>query len=223
MGVFERLSRIIRSNINDLLDIAEDPEKILQQLITDMQQDLREAKLQVAAAIREQKKLDTQYQDNLGMADVWEKRAVAAIKDGNDALAKEALKRKRDFDQLAKEFKLQFDDQAKSVQFLKGGLTELETKLAEAKRKKDILIARQKRAQAQKAITESMSGMSKNSAFAALERMENRVKNVEAHAEAIAELESEKLETRFASLEKDDISEELAKLKAKIKEEVKKP
>jgi len=148
---------------------------------------------------------------------------VAAIKDGNDALAKEALKRKRDFDQLAKEFKLQFDDQAKSVQFLKGGLTELETKLAEAKRKKDILIARQKRAQAQKAITESMSGMSKNSAFAALERMENRVKNVEAHAEAIAELESEKLETRFASLEKDDISEELAKLKAKIKEEVKKP
>jgi len=72
MGVFERLSRIIRSNINDLLDIAEDPEKILQQLITDMQQDLREAKLQVAAAIREQKKLDTQYQDNLGMADVWE-------------------------------------------------------------------------------------------------------------------------------------------------------
>jgi len=216
MGVFERLSRIIRSNINDLLDRAEDPEKILQQLITDMQLDLREAKLEVAAAIREQKKLETQYQDNLAMADVWEKRAVSSIKDNNDMLAKEALKRKRSFEQLAKEYKLQFDDQVKSVQFLKSGLAELEAKLTEAKRKKDLLVARQKRAKAQKTITETMTGVSKNGAFAAFERMENRVKDAEAHVDALVEIESDRIEKKFADLENININEELAELKAKI-------
>ncbi|MGQ9609732.1 MAG: PspA/IM30 family protein [bacterium] len=218
MGVFERLSRIIRSNINDLLDKAEDPEKLLNQLITDMQQDLREAKLQVAAAIREQKKLDIKYQENLGLGEVWEKRAISAIKEGNDPLAKEALKRKRHFEQIAKEYKIQLDDQIKSVQFLKSGLAELEAKLADAKRKKDLLIARQKRAQAQRSINETMSGISRSSAFAVLDRMESKVKDAEAQADAIVELESDKLEKKFAELESLDINEELARLKAKLAE-----
>ncbi len=218
MGVFERLSRIIRSNINDLLDKAEDPEKLLNQLITDMQQDLREAKLQVAAAIREQKKLDIKYQENLGLGEVWEKRAISAIKEGNDSLAKEALKRKRNFEQIAKEYKIQLDDQIKSVQFLKSGLAELEAKLTDAKRKKDLLIARQKRAQAQRSINETMSGISRSSAFAVLDRMESKIKDAEAHADAIVELESDKLEKKFAELESSDINEELARLKAKLAE-----
>lgn len=218
MGVFERLSRIIRSNINDLLDKAEDPEKLLNQIITDMQQDLREAKLQVASAIREQKKLDVKYQENLGLCEVWEKRAISAIKEGNDSLAKEALKRKRQYEQIAKEYKMQLDDQIKSVQFLKSGLAELEAKLADAKRKKDLLIARQKRAQAQRSIHETMSGISRSSAFAVLDRMENKIKNEEAHADAIVELESDSLEKKFADLESLDINEELARLKAKLTE-----
>ena len=91
MGVFNRISRMIRSNISDLLDRAEDPEKILQQIMVDMQQDLREAKLQVAAAIRDQKKLETRCQENLDVADRWEKRAISAVQEGDDTLAKEAL------------------------------------------------------------------------------------------------------------------------------------
>jgi phage shock protein A len=218
MGVLERISRLIRSNINDLLDRAEDPEKILQQLITDMQQDFREAKIQVASAIREQKKLESQYQENLIMVDIWEKRAISAIKEQNDYLAKEALKRKRDCEQLAKEYKLQLDDQTKSVQSLRTGLSELEAKLSDARRKKDLLIARQKRAKAQRSINETMSGISRSGAFSALERIENKVRNAEVEAQALEELKKDTLESKFADLENGDLNTELAKLKDKIKE-----
>jgi len=217
MGVFERISRIVRSNINDLLDRAEDPEKILQQIMVDMQQDLREAKLHVAAAIRDQRKLENQYQENLDMADRWEKKAISSVEEGNDTVAKEALRRKKTFEQLARGFKEQLDEQAKSVQLLKTSLTALEAKIEEARRRKDLLIARQKRAQAQKTISETMSGMSKSNALAALEKMEGRVRAAEIHAEAIAEMESENLDSRFAELEsKDDVNTELEKLKAKV-------
>ena len=218
MGVFDRISRIIRSNIGDLLDRAEDPEKILQQIMVDMQQDLREAKLQVAAAIRDQKKLETHYQENADMADRWEKRAISAVEEGDDTLAKEALRRKRASEQLARGYKEQLDEQVKSVQLLKTSLAALEVKIDEARRRKDLLIARQKRAQAQKTISETMSGMSKSSALAALEKMEGRVRAAEMHAEAIAEIETNSLEARFAELENGDIDGELAKLKAKVAE-----
>ena len=107
MGVFDRISRIIRSNISELLDRVEDPEKVLQQIMIDMQKDLKEAKLQVAAAIIDQKKLENLYQQNLATADSWEKRAVSAVEDGNDALAKEALRRKKTFEQTAQGYKEQ--------------------------------------------------------------------------------------------------------------------
>jgi phage shock protein A len=218
MGVFERISRIIRSNISDLLDRAEDPEKVLQQIMVDMQQDLREAKLHVAAAIRDQKKLETRYQENLDLADRWEKRAISAVEEGDDALAKEALRRKRNFEQLAKGYKEQLEEQTRSVKLLKTSLAALEAKIEEARRRKDLLIARQKRAQAQKAISETMNGMSKSSALAVLERMEGKVKAAEVHAEAIAELEADSLEARFARLDNEDVDDELAKLKAKLSE-----
>ena len=218
MGVFERISRIIRSNISDLLDRAEDPEKVLQQIMVDMQQDLREAKLHVAAAIRDQKKLETRYQENLDLADRWEKRAISAVEEGDDALAKEALRRKKNFEQLAKGYKEQLEEQTRSVKLLKTSLAALEAKIEEARRRKDLLIARQKRAQAQKAISEGMNGMSKSSALAVLERMEGKVKAAEIHAEAIAELEADGLEARFARLDNEDVDDELAKLKAKLSE-----
>jgi phage shock protein A len=218
MGVFERISRIIRSNISDLLDRAEDPEKVLQQIMVDMQQDLREAKLHVAAAIRDQKKLETRYQENLDLADRWEKRAISAVEEGDDALAKEALRRKKNFEQLAKGYKEQLEEQTRSVKLLKTSLAALEAKIEEARRRKDLLIARQKRAQAQKAISETMNGMSKSSALAVLERMEGKVKAAEIHAEAIAELEADSLEARFAGLDNEDVDDELAKLKAKLSE-----
>lgn len=216
MGVFERISRMIRSNISGLLDKVEDPDKVLQQIITDMQQDLREAKLQVAAAIRDQKKLETRYQETLGAIDKYEKQAIAAVEAGNDVLAKEALKRKRTAEQLTRGYKEQLDEQTQSVQALKTSLTTLQAKIEEAKRRKDLLIARQKRAKAQETISKTMGGMSKSNALAALEKMEGRVRAAEVQAEAMAEVEADDLEARFAALENDDVSDELAKLKAKV-------
>ncbi len=216
MGVFERISRMIRSNISGLLDKVEDPDKVLQQIITDMQQDLREAKLQVAAAIRDQKKLETQYQGTLGAIDKYEKQAIAAVEAGNDALAKEALKRKKTAEQLTRGYKKQLDEQTTSVQALKTSLTTLQAKIEEAKRRRDLLIARQKRAKAQETISKSMGGMSNSNALAALEKMEGKVRAAEVHAEAIAEVEADDLEARFAALENEDVSDELAKLKAKV-------
>ena len=221
MGVFDRISRMIRSNISDLLDRAEDPEKILQQIMVDMQQDLREAKLQVASAIRDQKKLETRYQENLDIASKLEKRAISAVEEGDDTLAKEALRRKKSYEQLARGYKEQLDEQIESVQLLKTSLAALEAKIEEARRRKDLLIARQKRAQAQKTISETMSGISKSSALAALEKMEGRVKAAEVHAEAIAEIETNSLEARFAELENGNVDDELARLKAKVATEKK--
>jgi len=219
MGVFERISRIIRSNISELLDRAEDPEKMLQQIMVDMQQDLREAKLHVASAIRDQKKLENQYNESLETAGKWEQRAMAAVEKGDDSLARECLRRKKDYDQLANNYKTQVEEQTQSVVLLKSSLSALQAKIEDARRRKDLLIARQKRAQAQRSISETMSGMSKSNALAALEKMEGRVKAAEIQAEAIAELESNSLESKFAELEGgDDINDELAKLKAKVAE-----
>jgi phage shock protein A len=218
MGVFDRISRMIRANISGLLDKVEDPEKVLQQIVIDMQQDLREAKLQVAAAIRDQKKLETRYLETVAMAEKWQKQAISAVEAGNDGTAKEALRRKKTAEQLARNYKEQLDEQSESVQSLRTSLAALQAKLDEARRKKDLLIARQKRIEAQRTISKSMNGISKSSALATLEKMESKVKEDEIHAEAMAEIEADDLEARFAELETDDIDDELAKLKAKVSE-----
>jgi len=218
MGVFERISRIIRSNISELLDKVEDPEKVLQQIILDMQQDLREAKLYVAAAIRDMRKLEAKYQENIDMAEKWEKRAISSVELGNDVIAKEALRRKRTYEDLANGYKAQLDEQTKSVQSLKTNLMALEAKIEDAKRRKDLIMARQKRAKAQKTISETMSGLSKSKSFSIFSKMEDKVRDDEVQAEAVAELESDSLENQFTKLDHDDIDSELAKLKAKIAE-----
>jgi len=218
MGVFERISRIIRSNISELLDKVEDPEKVLQQIILDMQQDLREAKLYVAAAIRDMRKLEAKYQENIDMAEKWEKRAISSVELGNDVIAKEALRRKRTYEDLANGYKAQLDEQTKSVQSLKTNLMALEAKIEDAKRRKDLIMARQKRAKAQKTISETMSGLSKSKSFSIFSKIEDKVRDDEVQAEAVAELESDSLENQFTKLDHDDIDSELAKLKAKIAE-----
>jgi len=218
MGVFDRISRMIRSNISGLLDKVEDPEKVLQQIVIDMQQDLREAKLQVAAAIRDHKKLETQYNETLATAERHERQAISAVEAGNDNLAKEALKRKKIAEQLTRSYKEQLDEQGASVQNLRTSLTALQAKIEEARRRKNLLIARQKRAEAQKTISRTMGGMSESSAFAALDKLEGKVTTAEVQAEALAEIEADDLESRFAELEGDDVNDELAKLKARVAE-----
>lgn len=217
MPIFEKIKRILKSNINDLLDRVEDPEKILEQLLEDMQQELKEAKIQVAAAIRDGNKLEAQYRENLDSSEKWEKRAIVFIQNGDDTRAKEALRRKRSFNELAESFREQLEAQKESIAVLKDGLATLESKIEEAKHKRALLIARQKRAEAEKAIQQTMAGISDSTALSAFDRIQNRVLDAEMNVEAIRELRQLSLEDRFAELNRnDEIEDELAKLKAKL-------
>lgn len=221
MGIFSRLGTLLKANINDLISNAEDPEKILNQLIVDMKEQLIEAKKQVAIAIADEKRLKKQLDNELNLAREWEKKAMMAIRAGRDDLAKEALMRKTEHDKLATEFQGQWEAQKAAADQLREALRRLNSKIEEARRKKNLLIARQKRAQAQKTIQDTMSGLNDTSAFDAFDRMEEKITRMESEAEASAELaedmSGDTLASKFADLEKDAGGEDaLAALKAKM-------
>lgn len=219
MSMFARMGTLLKANINDLISKAEDPEKILNQLILDMRDQLVQAKKQVAVAIADEKRLKKQLDNELHMAREWEKKAMMAIRAGKDGLAKEALMRKQEHDNLAAEYQKSWEQQKAVTDKLRRALRALNSKIEEAKRKKNLLIARQKRAIAQKTIHKTMSSLSDNSAFDAFDRMSEKIEKQEAEAEAYAELASEgsSLDDQFAELESDHGGDDaLSALKAKM-------
>jgi len=221
MGIFSRLSTLLKANINDLISKAEDPEKILNQLIVDMREQLIDAKKQVATAIADEKRLKKQYEKEQKKAQEWEKKAKMAVRAGRDDLAKEALQRKKEHDELAQEYKGQWEAQKNAADKLRSSLRQLNDKIEEAKRKKSLLIARKKRAEAQKNIQDTMAGLDDTAAFDAFDRMEQKVDQMEAEAEASAELSGEMtgdtLSQKFDDLEEDQGGDEaLDALKAKM-------
>ncbi len=205
MGFFGRLATLIKSNLNDLISKSEDPEKMLNQVIVDMNQQLVEAKKQVAVAIADEKRLQKQYNNEKAVLDEWHKKAMLAVRAGDDELAKEALLRKKEHESLAKAFEDQWRKQQLAVNQLKTALRALNNKIEEAKRKKNVLIARKRRAEAMKQIQETMSGLSDNSAFETFDRMAEKIDQIEAEAEAGAEISEEYsgdvLKSRFRKLE----------------------
>jgi phage shock protein A len=174
--------------LNDLISKSEDPEKMLNQVVIDMANQLIEAKKQVAVSIADEKRLAKQSEQEAANAAEWERRAMLAIKAGDDNLAKEALNRKKEHDQLATTYKDQWTKQKQAVEQLKTALRLLNNKIEEAKRKKNVLIARKKRAEAQKAIQETMSGLNNASAFETFDRMATKIDQIEAEAEAASEI-----------------------------------
>lgn len=206
MGLIDRLSTLIRSNINDLISSAENPEKMLNQIIIDMRGQLAKAKQQVAAAIADEKRLRDQADGELRNAQDWERRAMLAVQEGRDDLAKQALVRYNEHFTYAQQLELTWQTHRAETDKLKNSLRDLNDKIEEAKRKKNLLIARQKRAQAQQRIQETMSSMSETSAFEAFSRMEERIEQNERRLIASAEIEEEfsgdKLQNEFKRLEK---------------------
>jgi phage shock protein A len=220
MGVFSRLATLLKSNLNDVISKAEDPEKMLNQVILEMQQQLVEAKKQVAVAIADEKRLAKQYEAEAQNSREWEKKAMMAVRAGDDGLAKEALVRKAEHDKLAAEYQKQHQLQKDATDKLKGALRGLNSKIEEAKRKKNLLIARAKRAEAQKTIAETLDGISSTSAFDTMARMEEKINKQEAEAQATYELaqttSGDDLAQKFAQLEKVEADDALAALKAKM-------
>jgi phage shock protein A len=222
MGILDRIRTVLKANINALISKAEDPEKMLNQLIMDMNEQLLEAKKTVAMSIADEKKLERQALENKAQGEDWEKKAMLAVKAGKDDLAKEALLRKQEYDGYAASFQKEFESQHASVEQLKDALRQLQSKIEEASRKKNLLIARAKRAQAQKQIQQTMGSLSANSSFDTFDRMAQKVDQVEAEAEAMKELgevtADQKLEDKFKELESSDSSSDklLEDLKAKM-------
>ena len=205
MGIFQKLSTLLKSNINDLIARAENPEKMLNQIILDMRDQLAKAKREVAAAIADERKLRAQLDDEIKQTRDWEHRAMLAVKEGRDDLAKQALIRQQEHAQRAAAIEQTWTSQAQETEKLKGSLRQLNDKIEEAKRKRNLLIAKQKRAQAQKRIHETMSGLSDTSAFEAFNRMAEKIEESErrslAQAEVTEALTGDTLEQDFLRLE----------------------
>jgi phage shock protein A len=221
MGLFDRLSTLIRSNINDLISRAENPEKMLNQLIGDMKGQLAKAKQQVASAIADEKKLQADAESMKKQAEDWERRAMLAVQEGRDDLAKQALMRYNEAMQGAQQLHETWVKHKAETESLKGSLRQLNDKIEEAKRKKNILVARARRAEAQQRIQETMSGMSDKSAFESFERMTEKIEQQERKAIAAAELQNEfegdQLMQQFQALEyKGAPDQQLLELKARM-------
>ena len=207
MGIFDRLGTLLKSNINDLISKAEDPEKVLNQLIADMRSQLAKAKQEVASAIADEKKLQAQVEKEKQQADEWQRRAMLGVEEGRDDLAKQALMRHNEYRQAAQALHETWVRHKAESEALKSSLRSLNDKIEEAKRKKNLLIARQKRAEAQQRIQKTMSSMGDTSAFEHFERMAAKIEEVErkqlAAAELTEELTGDQLSKDFAALEYD--------------------
>ena len=208
MGIFQKLSTLLRSNINDLISRAENPEKMLTQIILDMRDQLAKAKREVAAAIADERKLKQQLDEEVKQSRDWEQRAMLAVREGRDDLAKQALVRQQEHAERATSLDQTWRSQAQETDKLKASLRQLNDKIDEAKRKRNLLVAKQKRAQAQRRIHDTMSGLSDTSAFEAFNRMAEKIEDSERRLLAEAEVDETiavpDVETEFTKLEAGD-------------------
>ncbi len=216
MGLFDRISRVVRSNVNDMVSKAEDPEKILEQAVIDMQEDLVQLRQAVAQAIASQKRTQQQFNQAQSESNNWQQRAQLALQKGDESLAREALTRKKTHSETATALKTQLDTQSTQVDTLKRSLIALEGKISEAKTKKDMLKARASAAKAQEQLQGMVNNMGTSTAMSAFERMEDKVLQLEARSQAAAELAGADLESRFASLESGDVDLELEAMKQQM-------
>lgn len=224
MGIFDRLATLLKSNINDLISRAEDPEKMLDQIVVDMSNQLARAKQQVAAAIADEKRLKDQAEAEYKAAADWEAKAMLAVKEGRDDLAKQALVRQAEHEEHGRTLETTWQAHQLETEKLKNSLRDLNDKIQEAKRKKNLLLARQRRAQAQQKISETMSSMSEKSAFEAFARMEEKITSNERMIKASSEIDEEfsgdRLSHDFKRLEKAvgsaSADQQLAALKQKM-------
>lgn len=214
MGILDRISQLARANINDMLDRAEDPEKMLNQILRDMETNIRQAREQVAAMIAQEKEIEADLTQVRRLSSEWGAKAKRAVDAGKDDLAREALRRKRDNDETASVYESQLATQEQTVSKLKEQLQALESKYQSTLSHRDVLIARQRRASAQVKVAESLSEFSPMDPTADLERMERKIRGSEARAAALTELGDESYEAQFRELDVDsDIEAELALLK----------
>jgi len=216
MALLERVATLVRANLNDLIDKAEEPEKMIKQVILDMQNQLLQVKTQVAIAIADQHLLERKQKENADKIAEWMRKAELAVDKNEDDLARASLLRVESYRELSENFAQQVTDQKAQVENLKTALRQLEQKLAEAEAKADVLIAQQRRARAVSKASDARIASGDGSKAAAFNRMKRKVAHSEAVSQAKSEIAADNIEDRLAALEKQDrIEQLLAELKQK--------
>jgi phage shock protein A len=216
MALLERVSTLVRANLNDLIDKAEHPEKMIKQVILDMHNQLLQVKTQVAIAIADQHLLEKRRKENEDKVAEWMRKAELAVDKKQDDLARVALERVESYRDLTDGFGQQITDQKAQVDNLKTALRQLEQKLAEAEAKADLLIAQHRRARAVGKASDAKIAAGNGSSAAAFDRMKVKVAHSEALSQAKSEIAADNMEERLAALERQDrIEQLLVELKTK--------
>ena len=216
-GMMDRLMRLVRANVNDLIDQAEDPEKMIDQILREMQESIVMARAQVAAMIAQEKELELEAAETSKLAEEWGKKAGRAVTAGKDDLAREALRRKRDNEENSAIYTEQLGVQTQAVSKLKDQLRQLEAKYQTTLGARDTLVARQRRARSQRQVAEAVVVVTPLDPSSELDRMERKIRSEEAQAMAALEVGEESFESQFQALEAEsDVEAELEALKASM-------
>ena len=224
MGLIDRIRRVISANFHSLVSNAEDPEKILERTVMEMQDNLVQLRQAVAAAIASQKRTERQANQAQSTAQEWYRRAQLALQQGNESLAKEALTKRKAYQETATTLSQQVGEQNNVVKKLKQDMQTLELKIADIKTKKNMYIARARSAETSARLQEMLQGVDGTGSLNAFERMEDKVVQLEAQTEAMSLSGTDDLENKFAALESGtDIDAELANMRAQLASGEEKP
>ncbi|KAA3484328.1 membrane-associated 30 kDa protein, chloroplastic-like [Gossypium australe] len=207
MNLFDRFARVVKSYANALLSSVEDPEKILEQAVIEMNDDL---------VLASQKRLENKYKAAQQASEDWYRKAQLALQKGEEDLAREALKRRKSYADNASSLKAQLDQQKSVVENLVSNTRLLESKIQEAKSKKDTLKARAQTARTATKVNEMVGNVNTSNALSAFEKMEEKVMAMESEAEALGQLTTDDLEGKFALLESTSVDDDLANLKKEL-------
>lgn len=221
MSIFTRVADIITANVNDLLDRAEDPEKMVKMLVAEMEERIEETREGVARAMAGEKLLEANLQKNRQASAEWQAKAESALARGDEGVARQCLQRKKEYDAIAHSLQPQWESARRTSDTLRSDFRRLEEKLDETRRRRDVLIARQQAAAAQRDVASMGPGLSRiQESFGKFDRMERRVEQMEAEASALAELSTERrnLERELATVERNvEVEIELSAMKEKLK------
>ena len=222
MAIFKRLADLLKANINDLIDKAEDPEKLVKQIIIDMEEQLQGAVQGLGSVMANERQMLKQFEEAQAESKTWEERAKTALKSNNEELAKQALNSKLKTDERMKQYYNMYKEVSSQSKVLKEQVEILKSKLVEARARQSLLIARDKVAEARKEVSTAIGDLDSSGAFAKMDKMERKISEKEAQADAAFEmsgLDAEKA-NEFTDMEnKQAVDDEMARLKAELAKE----
>ena len=222
MAIFSRLSDLLKANINDLIDRAEDPEKMVKQIIIDMEEQLQNAVQGLGSVMASERQMRKQLEEAQTQSKLWEDRAKSALKSSNEDLAKQAIENKLKADESANQYQKMQTDISSQLGILKEQVEILKKKLIEARTRQSMLVARDTVADARKEVSSAIGGLDSSGAFAKMDKMERKIAEKEAQADAAYEISGLNAEQNdpFTDIEKQKAAEdEMARLKEELSKE----